>query len=256
MQNVGRTIGGLLGTVLLATSAVSVQAADIVAKAPPLVAVPQGPSTAIWTGAAFKENVGAGFIGGVWAFNRNLDTEGFLFRGQYLYVGYDFSSTLSPTGTADGNLNRGDAQIGYQWVRNGWTASIFAGADYQNYRISPASADDGQLKDGFGVIFTGRLANLGSKTPVSLEGNYSTINNTYWVRGRAGYNFGQFTIGGEIGALGNKAFDEARYGAFISTDLARGLILQANAGYADRLRNDYFIGTNGAYGGVTLVFLK
>jgi hypothetical protein len=225
----------------------------------PIFKTPQSPSLAVWLGSAFKDHVGAGFVGGVWAANGSLDIDGFLFRGQYLYVGYDFNSALSPTGSANGKLNRGDAQVGYQIVRNGIASSLFLGVDYQNYSITPGVANDGRLDDKLGLIVTGRVAATGStRFPFSLEGNYSTANSSYWVKARPGINLGQFTVGPEIGVLGNKTFDEARYGVYSSFNVMQGAILQLSVGYADRLRGNTFLGSNGngAYGEVSLVFLR
>ena len=259
MHRVNLTVGSLL----LAASAVlgsQAIAADMPVKAAPYVAPAPGPGTAVWLGGAFKDHVWAGFIGAVTAVNGNLDVDGVLVRGQYLYVNWDFDTTLSPTGTASGTLNRGDIQVGYQIVRNGMVAAGFVGVDYQDYRYSPAIANDGRLRDQAGAIFTGRLASAGAtNTPFSIEGNYSTANNTYWVRGRVGYNFGWLTVGPEVGALGNKEFDEARYGAYANFTVNPNVIVQLNGGYADRLRGEnVFGGTNpsGGYGGITLVFLR
>jgi hypothetical protein len=58
--------------------------------------------------------------------------------------------------------------------------------------------------------------------------------------------------------LGNKTFNEGRYGAYTSIDLTKGIILQLGGGYADRLSGASFLGSNknGGYGDVTLVFLR
>jgi hypothetical protein len=258
MGRVNATIGSLLLAGFAFGEAV---AADLPVKAtPPSVFAPAlGPSTAIWLGGAAKGRAYAGFAGAVTALNGNLGTDGFLVRGQYLYAGWDFSSTASPTGTADGTLHRGDLQVGYQMIRGGITYAGFVGVDYQNYRISPAVADDGRLKDQAGAIFTGRVASAdASRTPFAVEGNYSTANSTYWVRGRIGYNFGWVTVGPEIGALGNRVFDEGRYGAFASFPVNPNFLVQINGGYADRWRGDDVFGGNptSAYGGVTAVFLR
>jgi len=253
-----------IGSLLLAAAAMcgsQAFAADLSmpVKSPAAIAAASGPATAVWLGAGFKDHVWAGYIGAIAAANGNLDTDGFLVRGQYLYAHWDFDTTATPSGTANGTLNRGDIQVGYQIFRNGIVAAGFVGVDYQDYRFSPAVANTGRVKDEAGAIFTGRLASAGNTPfPFSIEGNYSTANNAYWVRGRVGYNFGWVIVGPEAGALGNKDFDEARYGAYASFAVNRNFIVQLNGGYADRLRGDPgSLGNhaNGGYGGVTLVFL-
>ncbi|MBX9823534.1 MAG: cellulose biosynthesis protein BcsS [Xanthobacteraceae bacterium] len=250
-----------IGSMLLAASAMlggQAVAADMPVKAAPYVAPASGPGTAVWLGGAFKDRAWVGFVGAVAAVNGNLDTDGFLVRGQYLYVNWDFDSTLSSTGTASGTLNRGDIQLGYQIVRNGMVAAGFIGVDYQDYNYSPSITRDARLKDQPGAIFTGRWASAGATTtPFSVEGNYSTANNAYWVRGRVGYDFGWVAVGPEVGVLGNRVFDEARYGGYMSFTVNPSFIVELNGGYADRLRGDnVFGGGSGGYGGVTLVFLR
>jgi hypothetical protein len=70
--------------------------------------------------------------------------------------------------------------------------------------------------------------------------------------------FGSITVGPEAIGLGNSVFDEVRVGGYASYDLSRSTIVQADLGYADSTRGENTSGGrggNGAYGGVTLVFL-
>jgi hypothetical protein len=253
----GRLTASLVaGSVLCAAVVNQASSADApVYKAAPAL----GPSSVLWLGAAFKDNVKAGFVGGMWAPNGSLDSEGWLFRGQFLYVDYTFDAPISPTGSADGRLSRGDAQVGYQVVRGGFATSLFLGVDYQNYNINPAAANADRLQSEAGLMVSGRIASVPSASiPFSIDANYSTANSSYWILGRTGVKLGTVTVGPEIGALGNKAFDEIRYGLYSSYTFAPGAILQLNAGYSDRTRGTNFTGGNGngVYGGVTLVFLR
>ncbi len=250
-----------LGIGLLMGAAISIAAVgpSSAADAPVYKASPRGgPSSVVWTGMAFKEDVIAAFIGGMKALNGSLDSEGWLIRGQYLYVNYDFTSPVAPGG-ADGTLNRGDIQIGYQMVRGGLAGSFFMGIDYQGYDINPSAANAGRLSSEAGLMLSARLATIGgNKNPWSLEANYSTANDAYWVRGRGGVVMGAITYGAEIGVLGNTAFDEARYGVYTSWSYAPNQIIQLNGGWADRYRGRNFTGGNGDgfYGGFTFVFLQ
>jgi hypothetical protein len=243
--------GGFVGAALCLTLASPTLAANGM--------VSGSPDAAFWAGGAFKNHVEAGYAGGIWAPAGTLDSQGFLVKAQYLYVSYDFPSTLAATGTAIGQLNRANAQIGYQFVNSGIAASLFLGPDYQDFSTTPAAAGDAALRDKLGLIVSGRMATAGMpQYPVSLEGDYSTANDTYYTKAKAGMRFGQFAVGPAIGILGNKAFDEARFGAYASLDVWPGKTVEIGAGYSDELRSSTSSpggSRSGVYGEVTLILL-
>jgi hypothetical protein len=235
-------------------------AADLVTKAPAADTTPfDVNSTVLWLGSDFKNNVDAGNVGGIYAFSGNLDAPGWLVRGQATYVGYDFSSPFAASGEAHGNFAEGSVALGYQWAGNGFVASAFVGPDYQNYAIQPPAAADPRVGDQWGAIFWGRVATMGgAQFPSAIDGQYSTANNSFWVRGRTGVRLGRFTLGPEVISLGNSAFDEFRGGGYVSYDLSSKVILQADLGYADATWGENSgggRGGSGVYGGVTLVLL-
>jgi hypothetical protein len=246
-----------------AASAVSLQAlaADMATKAPPAISQSASDvnSSVFWLGSDFKNDVSSGNVGGVYALNGNLDASGWLIRGQFSYVGYGFDTTLAPSGTGTGNFYEGSAALGYQIVGNGLVASGFVGPDYQDYNINPAAAATPGIGNEWGAIFFGRIATMGSTPyPSAIEGDFSTANDSFWVRGRTGVRFGSLTVGPEVIGLGNSVYDEVRAGGYASYDITSKLILQGDAGYADPTRGENTSGGrggSGAYGGVTLVFL-
>ncbi len=236
-------------------------AADMATKAPP-VATPSASDTnssVIWFGGDFKNDVAAGNVGGIYAFSGNLDAPGWLVRGQFTDVGYDFSTSLGANGKGSGNFAEGSGAIGYQVIGNGLVASAFVGPDYQNYSIHPAAAASPNVGDRWGAIFLAVSRPPPARDfPSAVDGDYSTANNSFWVRGRTGVTFNTVTVGPEVMALGNNDFDEFRAGGYASYDLTSKLILQGDLGYADTLRltnSSAARGGNGLYGGVALVFL-
>jgi hypothetical protein len=235
-------------------------AADMATKAQPAATSPSDVnSSVLWLGGDFKNEADGGNIGGIYALNGNLDAPGWLVRGQFTYVDYNFNSTLSPSGSARGQFSEGSAAIGYQWTGNGYVASGFVGPDYQNYDINPAAAATPGVGDRLGAIFFGRVATMGdTQFPSAIDGDFSSANDSYWVRGRTGMRFGSLTLGPEAIALGSKVYDEVRGGGYASYDLSRNVILQGDLGYADATRGENSSGGrggNGVYGGVTVVFL-
>ena len=84
--------------------------------------------SAFWLGGDFKENVAAGYLGGVYAVNGSLDGPGWLVRGQVTGVfGFDFAMPPAPNG--HGDFFRGDGAIGYQVIGYGLVAQGFVGVD-------------------------------------------------------------------------------------------------------------------------------
>jgi hypothetical protein len=236
-------------------------AADMPLKAPPAAAAPLADinSSVLWLGSDFKNRVSAGNIGGIYALSGNLDAPGWLVRGQFTYVDYDFSTSQSLTGVGNGKFYEGSAAVGYQMVGTGFVASGLIGLDAQKYNVNPASAIPNGIGDRLGAIFYWRLATMGGAPyPSAIDGDFSTANNSYWVRGRTGVRLGKVTIGPELIGLGNRAFDEVRAGGYVSYDITNKWIIQGNLGYADGVRGENGAGGRGGtgvYGGVTLVFL-
>ena len=158
------------------------QAADIIGKAPTQQAAASGgPASAMWFGGDFKQNVAAGFGGGVFALNGNLNLPGWLFRADLVGVGFDFAMPPAPNG--HGDMFRGDGAVGYQVFGYGLVAQGFVGADYEQYNFHPASAGNPQLRDGVGAIFYGRLASAtATQFPFAVDGQFETTNRDFWVR--------------------------------------------------------------------------
>jgi hypothetical protein len=138
-----------IGTRLLLSTALSIGAAsalssaagaaDILGKAPVQQqgAASGGPSSAFWLGGDFKENVAAGYLGGVYAVNGSLDVPGWLVRGQVTGVGFDFAMPPAPNG--HGDFFRGDGAIGYQVFGYGLVAQGFVGVEPATRRCGIAS---------------------------------------------------------------------------------------------------------------------
>jgi hypothetical protein len=233
-------------------------AADMVTKAPQSDGWPSSDTNSfvVWGDGDFKNQVESGNAGGIYAFNRNLDATGWLARAQFTYVAYGFPSALAASGTAHGSYADGAGAVGYQVVYHTWTASGFIGYDYQNFTTNPAAAATPGVGTQSGAIFFGRVATTGSAPfPSDIDGNYSTANNTFWVRGRTGVRFSNFRVGPEVAALGNNSYDELRTGGYVSYDVTKHFVIEADVGYSDVFRGANTLGgSSGVYGGVTLVF--
>lgn len=236
------------------------RAADMATKSPPpIVNQSDVNSSVLFVGSDFKSNAAGGAVGGIYALNGNLDASGWLVRGQASYVGYEYNQNPVLNGYVIGNVWDAAAAIGYQVSANGWVASAMVGPDYQSFSPNPAFPPNPIVRDQWGAAFFGRLATAGgAQFPTSIEGEYSTANESFWVRGRIGARFGALVVGPEAIGLGDIVYDEFRIGGYASYDVTSKFIVQADLGYAAAFREsivDTYHGGTGVYGGVALIFL-
>ncbi len=163
------------------------------------------PSTIVWASGDHAhgsyEDADVGFIT---ALSGDLSQNGFVLRGDSLHVNV----------IDDGFGWDWDALIGYQYHFTAVTVSAFAGADFQRQPDSRGDNEQG-YKTGFKVaasVETGREAQF-----VGIwDGVYSTNANTYWTRGRAGYNWRKLLIGPESVFQGDDSYRSERVGAFVA----------------------------------------
>lgn len=202
-------------------------------------------STQVITGVDVSHNSWYAYLGGVTALSgQDIATQaGWLARltggyGQYRYGRTGLSSV-------DGDVVDGDLMIGYGMpITNGHVAA-YLGGDWTNQNLSPndplnsVHGSEGGVK-GQLELSVSPVEHVG----LGAVGSYSTAFQTYWSRLHAGYNFGAFSIGPEVGFQGNKEYNNARYGAQIS-DIDLGFAQTSlHAGYVSSNRN----GGDGGYG--------
>jgi hypothetical protein len=153
------------------------------------------------------------FDGVILAFNRDLSKDGFALRAYGSRVDFDQDP-------GDGRGWQGDVMLGYMFHRGDLHGSVYVGADYQNYKLSPddPTADVRGVEWGYKVA--GDLA-TSRDGPIyfALSGSYSTAFDSYWSRVRYGFNRSRRTFGIEAQAFGNEEFDAQRLGAFLTFDV-------------------------------------
>lgn len=212
-------------------------------------------STQIFAGTSLTEDSHYTYIGGITALNSDLDKDGFLARALIGAGGYDYSR--SPAPSIDGDITSGDLMVGYQkfLAQNALTASrltFLVGIDYQNHDLSPN--DPANDVNGSETGLKGQIESQfkpSASTQLDIAGSYSTAYDTYWIRTQFGCDALGVNIGPELTFLGNEAFDQQRYGAFVNKiTLVNSLDLGISAGYSDSSRR----GDNGLYGEVGLSY--
>ena len=233
-------------------------------------------SHTIFTGGEVARDSREGYLGTVWALNRDLNRDGILFRVMGTYGTYEYKENCpaggcvyGPSATEPERFNgrfwQGDVMVGYQWVRERFDLAAYVGIDSVNHHISPFHAENPVRghETGFKVALDleSHRSN-GQQHYFALEGAYSTAFDTYFLLGRVGMNRGGNIFGVEGWLLGDETGDAQRLGAFVSLDrqLRPDLLAEItlSAGYqfvddADRICSSFF-GSEGAYATLNLSF--
>lgn len=176
-------------------------------------------SWVVFSGYDIVKDANYSYQGAIVALNGDLGRDGVMLRVYGSQVNYDFKNGDVPT---TGNGWQADAMIGYKVNRGRFWAAAYIGVDYQNFDITPDDKSAGARGSEVGFKVAADMATLRSEGPlyIGLNGEYSTAFETYWARGRVGYNVpGRVTFGPEFIAMGNVDFDATRVGGFVTFDI-------------------------------------
>jgi hypothetical protein len=205
-------------------------------------------SNTVWTGVSVMEDSYYAYIGGVKAFNGDLDKDGILIRGSFGFGAYQYDTVAVAGGEVEADQLSGDLMIGYQWVGDSDRFAIYVGGSVEDHDLEQKDPNNGGSEGGLKVQADGYL-DLMPNVKLSGLGSYSTAFETYYTNASLTYDFGMFEFGPEAGFLGNKGFNQNRYGAKLGVDLG-SVDLTLNGGLAVGGRDD----DDSAYGGLSLAF--
>lgn len=169
------------------------------------------------SGADVTKDADDAYSGVYYAFNGDLNREGFVLRLFGTRGFYEYGD-----GTNDGNYWQGDVMVGYQWVRGGVDVGLYIGVDYQDYRLATFDPDNELIGSETGFKVAADIETNDRSTSslyFALNGSYSTAFDTYYALGRVGRTFGRFTVGPEAWVLGDVTGDAQRLGAFVQFDV-------------------------------------
>ncbi|MBV1886162.1 MAG: cellulose biosynthesis protein BcsS [Parvibaculaceae bacterium] len=97
----------------------------------------------VWTGVSVMEDSYYAYIGGVKAFNDDLDTDGFLMRASFGFGGYEYDTVAVAGGEVEGDQMSGDIMIGYQWVGDTDRFAIYVGGSIEDHDLEPSDPNNG-----------------------------------------------------------------------------------------------------------------
>jgi hypothetical protein len=229
-----------------------------------IVEKPSKPDTdfvSIYSGFEGVKDANSFYGGFDMALNGDLSRRGFVLSGYGAFGNYTYRNQTVPGGTVDGDLTEFSGLIGYQVYAGSVSLLASAGVDWQNNDLSPPDPANPVSGSETNFVASGTVERRASDKPLYLKlfGSYTINNNSYWAKGRIGYNFGKVVIGPEGAFYGNENFNSQRAGAFITFPLTRRLSLDLAGGF-NFVANDEFFkaigdsierGSFGGLGGVT-----
>jgi hypothetical protein len=214
-MGIARNIGASIATVGLLTAVLAMggQAAadgNRKAKAQPAEDTARG----IWFGGFdVAKDATYTFDGVIIAFNRDISKDGWALRAYGSRVDFD----QEPTG--DGRGWQGDVMLGYLFHRMGYSGGIYAGVDYENYKLSPDDLNSPVRGTEWGFKVAGDVSTSADRPlHLSFAGSYSTAFDSYWTRARVGHNRNRIVYGIEGQAFGNEDYNAQRLGGFLTFD--------------------------------------
>ncbi len=225
--------------------AVDAEAADMPVKAPPSsVPIVAAPSWELFGGVAVAPDSIFGDVGAVFAFNKNLTVDGWLFRLQGGVGNYDYNRAPGFNQSVD--FQTGSFMVGYQTFIGSTRISGYVGPNVENHdNPDPAATVRGTK---WGIKGQGEVFTQFNGGYALLLANASSAFNSYYALGKVGFNVApNISIGPELSFLGNDRFDFTRVGPFVGFNLGQGAALILSGGYQWDNRSDWLNDHSGGY---------
>jgi hypothetical protein len=170
--------------------------------------------------------------------------------GYYYNQQGDLDRGESPLVLIHGHFFGVSALVGYEYVGDKLSVAGYAGGDYQHDSLDRTDPTNPTTGTHWGAKFATEIDyRPDDTTAISLDGHYSTANNSWWSKFRPGFavlpSMPSVYIGPEVGFQGDNFYRTWRVGAFAKGFKFGSLELGLSTGF---LRNDV-IG-NGVYGAV------
>ena len=124
----------------------------------------------------------------------------------------------------------GAVMVGYEWISEKASFGAYLGMNMQNaakYMLEVSNSGAGiQAAADFSL-------NPSDRFTISGSGTYSTLNNSYYTRGKFGFAiFQDVFVGPEMALVGENTSRQRRFGGFISGITIRNLQFGISSGYA------------------------
>jgi len=221
-------------------------AADMPGKVAGATAVQHTPWLNVFGGASVAPESIFFDLGAVWAFDRNLDDDGWVGRIRGGAGNYEYRLFSGANNSV--NFQTGEAMLGYHKFFGSSRLSVYGGANVENHQNGgdPAAKVNGTQVGAAAQVEWFQM--VGEKGYLLLLGTGSTAFTSYFTLAKYGYLISPaFSIGPEVAALGNDRFDARRGGGFISWNATPSTQLILSVGYTYDARRDNLNDHSGIY---------
>jgi hypothetical protein len=194
----------------------------------------QGPKYITYAGVDGAHHAWDFYSGALAKLNGGFYTNGFILRSEGVIADYNYRATgapftpdpaaSAPAGTKIDARDRSlDVMLGYQWVRDNWTATGYVGYEVRDVHLSPDDLSNDVRGTDSGLKVAFELESDDESTDpfyAAFETSYSMAFNSYWAQGRLGYNFQKLfnaesvIFGPEASVLDDDGDVATRVGAF------------------------------------------
>lgn len=186
-------------------------------------------------------------MGAVWAADRNLDDDGWVFRLRGGFGNYDYKLFSGVKNSVD--FQTGEAMIGYHKFWGSSRLSVYGGANIENHQNGgdPAAKVNGTKVGAAAQIEWFQM--VGDRSYLVLMATGSTAFDSYFTMAKYGFILAPaWSIGPEVAALGNDRFDARRGGGFVAWSATPSTQVIFSAGYTYDARHDALNDHSGVYG--------
>ena len=204
-------------------------------------------STLVFTGFDTTWRDHYGYVGGVYAFNRNLDTDGWLLSAFAGGASFNFYN-LTPQTRATGWFAR--AGVGYQFLDWWGRAAFYVGYAYRDFNVSPFVPRTAIVRFRHGVhLQADGYLRANDYLGVEYIVSFTAVPNDFFARVRPYFTIdAPVRIGPEFTVLTGRQYDQQRYGVFVAGVPLGPFSLGGKVGLEFSSRNNRTAG----YGGVDL----
>jgi hypothetical protein len=238
---------GLAGSAALSAAFfASAIAADMPRKGVAVAPVPHTQWLNVFGGVAVVPDSWFADIGAVWAFDRNLDDNGWVGRIRGGYGNYEYFRAPGLVQSTD--FQTAEIMLGYHWFIGRTRISLYGGPGVEHH----ASSDPGATVKGTRWGANGQVelfSMLTDTTYVVLMAHGSTAFDSYFTLAKVGFQvLPQISIGPEASLLGNERFDARRGGGFVAWSATPSMQVILSGGYTRDARRDTLNDHSGGYG--------
>ncbi len=184
-----------------------------------------------------KGSMHGGLIGTIAPFSK-LDESGARLRIGGLLGTYTYTSTSPGVGQVKGDETSGNLMAGYEWVAKNATFALYLGADVQNRTLSKPDPSNKVVGTSYGFKTSFDFyMNPTSYTMASGNITYSTVNNAYYTRFKAGLAVTEkIFVGPEVLFLGDSFYSQWRVGAHVTGAKFGPMQIGVSGGYVNDRR--------------------